>query len=210
MKCIMLHGLGQSSASWKQTIDTMNNGVINGGKDIDCPDLFTLVKDKEINYADLYCAFSEYCKRYSEPIRICGLSLGGILALHYTIENSDKVNALALIGVQYAMPKMLLKAQNIIFSMLPEKVFKKTGLKKKELIHLSDSMIDLDFRRELCKITCPALIICGEKDRVNMKAALRLKTMLPNAELNIIKKAGHEVNKDNPIRLGEVLNGFLR
>ncbi|WP_192815010.1 alpha/beta fold hydrolase, partial [Treponema pedis] len=88
--------------------------------------------------------------------------------MHYTIENSDKVNALALIGVQYAMPKMLLKAQNIIFSMLPEKVFKKTGLKKKELIHLSDSMIDLDFRRELCKITCPALIICGEKDRVNM------------------------------------------
>ncbi|AGT44752.1 hypothetical protein TPE_2278 [Treponema pedis str. T A4] len=42
------------------------------------------------------------------------------------------------------------------------------------------------------------------------KGALRLKTMLPNAELNIIKKAGHEVNKDNPIRLGEVLNGFLR
>ena len=91
MKTILLHGLGQTSSSWKNTINTMGKSA-----DILCPNLFDWFEDKEVCYQVLYLAFSEYCKQFSEPVNICGLSLGGILALQYGIENPDKINSLAL------------------------------------------------------------------------------------------------------------------
>ena len=87
MKTILLHGLGQTSSSWKNTINTMGKSA-----DILCPNLFDWFEDKEVCYQVLYLAFSEYCKQFSEPVNICGLSLGGILALQYGIENPDKIN----------------------------------------------------------------------------------------------------------------------
>ena len=42
---------------------------------------------------------------------MCGLSLGGILALQYAIEHPEHIHALALIGTQYTMPKTLLRIQ---------------------------------------------------------------------------------------------------
>ena len=96
MKTILLHGLGQTSSSWKNTINTMGKSA-----DILCPNLFDWFEDKEVCYQVLYLAFSEYCKQFSEPFNICGLSLGGILALQYGIENPDKINSLALVATQY-------------------------------------------------------------------------------------------------------------
>lgn len=81
MKYIFLHGLGQNSSSWEKTIDVMNDNL-----DIDCPNLFTLLQGREVNYSNLYQVFSEYCKTYSQPLNICGLSLGGILALQYLLK----------------------------------------------------------------------------------------------------------------------------
>ena len=72
MKYIFLHGLGQTSSSWEKTIDVMDDNL-----DIDCPNLFTLLQGREVNYSNLYQVFSEYCKTYSKPLNICGLSLGG-------------------------------------------------------------------------------------------------------------------------------------
>ena len=108
MKTILLHGLGQTSSSWKNTINTMGKSA-----DILCPNLFDWFEDKEVCYQVLYLAFSEYCKQFSEPVNICGLSLGGILALQYGIENPDKINSLALVATQYTMPKKLLQFQNM-------------------------------------------------------------------------------------------------
>lgn len=96
MKTILLHGLGQTSSSWKNTINTMGKSA-----DILCPNLFDWFEDKEVCYQVLYLAFSEYCKQFSEPVNICGLSLGGILALQYGIENPDKINSLALVATVY-------------------------------------------------------------------------------------------------------------
>lgn len=204
MKYIFLHGLGQTSSSWEKTIDAMN-----GKLDIDCPDLFALLQGREVNYSNLYQAFSEYCKTYADPLNICGLSLGGILALQYVIDNSERVNSVVLIGTQYVMPKKLLGFQNAIFHIMPNSTFKKMGLEKKEVINLSRSMMNLNFKQDLHKIDCPVLVVCGEKDKANMKASLQLKTLIPNAEFTVIQKAGHEINIDAPKDLGIVLNDFF-
>ena len=48
------------------------------------------------------------------------------------------------------------------------------------------------------------LILCGEKDNVNKKAAIKLAEKLPNAKFATIENSGHEVNIDNPQGLAKV------
>lgn len=204
MKTILLHGLGQTSSSWNATINTMGKS-----EDILCPNLFDWFGDKEVCYQALYFAFSEYCKQFSEPINICGLSLGGILALQYGIENPGKINSLALVATQYTMPKKLLRFQNLLFRFMPKRAFQSIGLGKMEFINLSKSMIHLDFQKDLNLINRPVIVICGEKDTANKQASVQLQSQLPQAELLVIKNSGHEVNIDAPEDLGKALSKFF-
>lgn len=204
MQQIFVHGLGQTPSSWDKTI---KNLVMQSN--CNCPNLAEMLQNKETNYTNLYTAFSEYCDGFSEPLNICGLSLGGVLALHYGIEHPQKVNSLALIAAQFIMPKKLLAFQNIIFQFMPQSMFQQMGLGKKQFIQLSKSMMELDYSRELNKILCPVLVLCGEKDSTNMKASKELASRLSHAEFCVIEKAGHEVNVDAPEQLASILDGFM-
>jgi len=203
MKCILLHGLGQSSSDWNNTIKYMNNSL-----DVSCPDLFQWLPKTEVCYANLYQELEKYCENFDEPFVLGGLSLGGILALQYVIEHSNKVYSLILMGTQFSMPKNILRIQNIIFRILPNTAFNKMGLGKKEVISLCNSMMDLDFCQNLKDIYCRTLVLCGEKDKNNLSASIKLKEQIENAELVIISNAGHEVNTDNPVELGKTISSF--
>ncbi|MBQ4522487.1 MAG: alpha/beta fold hydrolase [Lachnospiraceae bacterium] len=203
MSYIFLHGLGQTPASWEKTMHHLAQST-----DIFCPSLPELINGREITYKNLYQGFSEFCKKFSDDIHLCGLSLGGILALQYGIENPEKVKSLVLIGTQYVMPKGLLTVQNAIFRFMPSSMFQEMGFQKEDFIKLSKSMMELDFSHNLKKISCPVLVVCGEKDSANRKASKGLMKLLPNAEIQIIKDAKHEVNEDASERLGAVLNKF--
>nr|WP_326185895.1 alpha/beta fold hydrolase [uncultured Oscillibacter sp.] len=205
MKRILLHGLGQTASSWRETIRGMESG-----EDILCPELFGLLRGRACTYENLYGGFAEYCAAVSGPLGLCGLSLGGVLALEYGLEHPDRVGAVALIGTRYVMPKGLLALQNAVFRVLPDRSFRGMGLGKGDAIRLCGSMADLDFRRDLSHLTCPALVICGERDRANRRAAEELSTRLPRARLLVVKGAGHEVNADAPEALGRALDEFFR
>ncbi len=175
-----------------------------------CPDLTQFLHDKEPIYVNLYQAFFRYCAEFEKSVNLCGLSLGGVLALQYTIENPEKVNSLVLIGTQYVMPKRLLKFQNMVFHVMPDKAFQETGFGKKGFISLSKSMMDLDFSGTLQEIECPVLLICGKKDSANKRAAIRMRQKIPCAKLKLMGSAGHEVNVDAPEKLGKLLDGFWK
>lgn len=205
VKYLFLHGLGQTSSSWEQVLR-----ALNCGKDIYCPELFDFLQDGPCSYAALYKTFSAYCGGIDDPVCLCGLSLGGILAMQYAVEHPEKVQALVLIGTQYVMPKKLLRVQNAVFQLMPNRTFVGMGLSKQEFVALSKSMMELDFRQDLHSIACPVLVVCGERDRANKKAALELQMLLPQAELRILKGAGHEVNVEAPEALGAALNDFFQ
>lgn len=112
---------------------------------------------------------------------------------------------LVLIAPQYKMPKGLLKFQNLMFRFMPEKAFADMGMKKRDFIALTNSMLELDFTERLQEISCPVLVLVGEKDRANQKAAEEIAAKIPNAERKIVKDAGHEVNADAPERLAEIM-----
>ena len=203
MGYVFIHGLGQNSSSWDQTVSYLARH-----RHVNCPDLSKMLHEKEATYHNLYSSFVHYCEQIDQPLHLCGLSLGGILALNYAIDYPEKVASLVLLGTQYNMPKLLLKCQNIIFRFLPRSSFDQLGFNKNDFIHLTNSMLDLNFTSNLNDISCEALIVCGEKDYPNKNASKVLAKRMPKAELQLIANAGHELNTQVPQKLAQILETF--
>lgn len=203
MAYLFVHGLGQNSSSWDSTLASLS--PLSAAH---CPDLFALLSDGDKTYENLYRAFCAYCMKMEGPVNLCGLSLGAVLALNYAIDYPERAASLALIGAQYQMPRRLLALQNILFRLMPKAAFRQTGLQKAGMIQLTASMKSLDFSGNLKEVSCPVLVICGERDLFNKKASLELFQKLPRACLRIVEGAGHELNKEAPERLAKALESF--
>jgi len=201
MQYIFIHGLGQTPNSWDSVIKD-----IEIKEKVVCPDLSAFGEYGKSTYRGLYGEFSNLCRSFEEKLCICGISLGAVLALNYAIEHSEKIASLILIAPQYKMPKLLLSFQQLLFHIMPRQCFQSAGLSKRDMISLTASMKQLDFSKMLSMIRCPTLIVCGEKDRVNKKAAYKLANRIESADLVLIEGTGHEVNKDNPRRLSHIIS----
>ena len=199
MKTVLLHGLGQTAQDWKEVVQQLSIS------DVDCPELFSSAED-EISYSKILGDLEQRYSEVKEPLRICGLSLGALLAIDFAIRHEEKVASMVLIGAQYKVPSLLIDFQNLIFRCMPNKAFESMGLSKSSTIKLAHSMRSLDFTSQLDNIHCPVTILCGKKDTANLKASKRLKELLPQATLHIVPNAGHELNKYAPNTIAEILN----
>ena len=200
---IFVHGSGHKATSWEKTISYMTNN-----EDIVCPNLSSILEGKEASYENLYSSFVKYCNKFDGQIHLCGLSLGGILALNFALDFPQKVKTLVLIGTPYKVPKVAFSFQNIIFRFLPKSIFETMAFDKKNTFALGDTMKNLDFSDRVKNIKCPTLILCGKKDSANMKSADYLSQSIRSAELKIIENTGHVVNEENPKALADILNEY--
>lgn len=203
MKYILLHGMGQNTSSWDKTISFLPDNT-----ETVCPELSNFFTEGNCYYSNMYTAFCNYCNNFAEPLNFCGLSLGAVLALNYAIDFPQRVKSLILIAPQYNMPKFLLKVQNALFKFMPKSQFEDIGLTKKDFITLTNSMADMDFTSGLENISCPVLVLCGEKDNVNKKAAIKIAEKLSRAKFSTIENSGHEVNIDNPNGLAKAIEAL--
>ena len=203
MKYLYLHGLGQKPDSWNRVIKETK--VSESSVKLS---LAEMLEGKSATYKELYSIFSSECDKVNDEIVLCGLSLGAVLALNYAIDHPDKVKALVLIAAQYKMPKKLLKVQNMLFHLMPNSAFSKMGFKKTDVISLCGTMAELDFSDSLHKVSCPVLLICGEKDNANKKTSKELCRYLNNAYFHELAKTGHEANIEAPEELAIVLQRF--
>lgn len=205
---ILVHGLGQDEKSWNEVKNQLNNNGIN----VETPNLFSIVKNYQLNYENMYKTFADYCNSFNEKINLVGLSLGGVLAIDYITEFPEKVNSIILIGTPYEIPKNIFTIQNIIYKFMPKRIFEKMGCPKKDMISLLDSMKNLSIPEKAPNIKINTLIICGEKekDNINMKSAKQLNKVIKNSKFKIIENAGHEANIDNPIELASTIYDFWK
>lgn len=203
MKKILIHGSGHRAASWDRTVSYMGDR-----EDILCPDLGDILKGNEASYSNLYASFAEYCESAGGQVHLCGLSLGGVLALSYAIDFPDRVKSLVLIGTPHKVPKGAFALQNVVFRFLPKSAFAGMPFNKRESLALFGSMKELDFSGRLGEVKCPTLVACGEKDGANMKSARYLAQNIEGAKLEIVEKAGHVVNEEAPEILAKTLDRF--
>lgn len=200
MKTVFLHGLGQTPRDW----DAVTGQVPS--LEIDCPNLFSAKETGPLTYPNLLAQLEARYAETAEPLQLCGLSLGAVLALAYTILHPDQVAALVLIAGQFRSPTLLIDIQNLVFRCLPAKMFQEMGMSRDDILQLTRSMRGLDFSRSLHRVTCPVAVVCGERDRANRNASKQLAAMLPQGTLYLVPGAGHEVNRDAPGAIVELFN----
>lgn len=203
MKKILIHGSGHKETSWNEMISYMASK-----EEIMCPNLSSILAGKEASYENLYSSFVKYCNQIDGKIHLCGILLGGILALNYALDFPQKIKSLVLIGTPHKIPKVMFAFQNLVFRFLPKSVFETMAFDKKGTFALGNTMKNLDFNGKVSNVQCPTLILCGQKDSANIKSANYLSQNIKDAELKIIENTGHVVNEENPKVLAKILNEF--
>ena len=199
MKYIFLHGLGQTAQSWQEVICQLDPEW-----DVLCTDLAEWLLGKEACYRTLYQKLEEYCGQLEESLCLCGLSLGGILALDFAANHPDRVCRLVLMGTPYKMPRKLLKLQDVLFHFMPERAFLDIGFEKKAFIGLCRSMAALDFEKRLNRI---AAAICDELERT-VKG--KIVTHASITARPFFEKRGYTVIKEQQVeRQGVLLTNFV-
>lgn len=146
-----------------------------------------------------------------KEFHLAGFSMGGVFAIEYTISFPKKVKSLALIcpgGLAPARPEFAPR----IFPLL---LFGKWGIRKITQIIGAKTPVSPEVESfaflvsqhfiqvwasipvfkdsELKQITPHLLLLAGTKDPLlnTVKGAKRLKTLIPKAEIHLIKDAGH-------------------
>lgn len=201
MKLIFLHGLGQDASSWTAVQKELT--------DWDCQ-AFQLFPEQTISYADCKENILHQLRQQQEDFVLVGLSLGGVLALDLSDQDLPHLKGLILSGAQYKLTTNLLyQLQTVIFRLIPKKVFEKQDASKSQLLQILTDLKNLDLTQQAVNCQLPTLVICGSKDKPNLKASQELHTLIKTSELNIIPDGGHTLNTEKPALFAQVLTKFL-
>lgn len=167
-----------------------------------------------------------------EKVNLLGNSLGGHVALVYTLKHPEKVNSLTLTGssglFENAMgdsyPKrgdyeyIKTKTAQTFYDpamatpALVDEVFEitKNRLKVIKIIALAKSAIRNNLGEELNEIKVPTCLIWGKNDTVTPPfVAEEFKKLIPHSELHFIDKCGHAPMMEVPNEFNEILSKFL-
>ncbi|MDY3824760.1 alpha/beta fold hydrolase [Streptococcus sp.] len=199
MKLIILHGLGQTVARY----DNLRSYLTDVEVDV-------LELPKADTFEHLRGLLLDRLQQESSPFVLFGLSLGGVLALALA-NHLPLCQGIIVSGAQYRLEgNWLFSLQIGIMSLFPKSFYHKRELDKEQLLSLQKSMRYLDLTTEVSRIILSTLLICGAKDKPNLKPANELNKLIPQAELVIIEDGGHELNVHKPAELAQAIKQFFK
>jgi 3-oxoadipate enol-lactonase len=224
---LLLHGIGIGHRLWTRQIEIfqqshfviapdmagLTSAACRGG------DIHEIAKDVE----------DELGSRSLKSIAVCGISAGASVALALASRMGPQVNHLIVSAPQARAPRFALRLQITICRLLPPgalvaatkasvrsdpvvaaaAVEDGKDLGKRGLLAALDMLLKVDLRPQLGKIVAPTWVLCGERDRVNLRAARAIAKALPDARLHIEPSVGHLWNVQAPNRFNAVLHHAL-
>ena len=163
---------------------------------------------------------------------VIGHSMGSAIALTLALENPQLIAGLGLLGAgarlkvnpqildQIGDAETFLATVNKVtkwsFSSLAPEIL--TALAEKRLAEAGPQVLHADFwacnafdiTADLGQIKQPALIICGQEDKMTPVQESRfLAENIPHARLELVPEAGHMVMLEKPEHVAHLLDGFL-
>lgn len=167
-----------------------------------------------------------------QRVFLVGHSMGSAIALTLALEKPEQIVGIGLLGAAASLkvnPQVLerigqphtyqeavYKVVRWSFSNQAPQVL--TALAEKRLLEAGPQVLYHDFlacnafdvRDQLTKISLPALVICGQDDKMTpVKDSLLLAKEIPGAECEVIPDAGHMVMLEKPHQVGLILEEFL-
>ena len=201
MKLIFLHGLGQSSESWKEV-----QGLL-----ADYPsEILELFPSGVCSYEEAKKRVAKHLSEEKQPFVLIGLSLGATLALELSSYDLPNLQALVLSGCPLKLAgNILFKIQLMIFKLLPKSFFEKRGANKALMVGVSEELKTLDLTDISRTCPYPTLLICGSKDKPNLSSMRSIHKLILESQFQIIPDGPHVLNKEKPKEFAEITRSFL-
>ncbi|MFD2045293.1 alpha/beta fold hydrolase [Ornithinibacillus salinisoli] len=156
-----------------------------------------------------------------EKCHIAGVSLGGITALLFAKSFPNKVKSLSFSGVFPVEPNNwaeLLREEaehyEHLFNNKEAVSFLNEIHGKNDWKTLLQSFNDDDFypfdkTGDVSSLNIPTLCIVGEKQKLEVSAAITYKRLNSNINISVVPFAGHLVHRDQPDLYSQILGTFL-
>jgi len=224
---LILHGWGSNCEKWQKVADSL---VVKGVKVIipDLPGFGQSEKPRNAWNLDDYADFvEELVKTLNlDKFYLVGHSFGGEIAVKYSLKFPKKINKLFLIDASCIRTrnfkkKLLYIVSKIfkIFSFSPflRKAFYKFIVGKSDYLYTEGVMRDTylkviseDLSGVLSQVKVSTRIIWGEKDDITpLSDAYKINSKIPNSQLKIIPRAGHNLHLEFPEELVKtIINNF--
>jgi len=169
------------------------------------------------------------------PAHVCGLSMGGVIALHVWRDHPQVVRSLVLCdtwawhpnaaasqaarlaGIDAAeMDELAQTRMPAVYGPGAEPSLVRRGIdtfaaKDKAAYRQSSAVLwTVDLRSVAATVTVPTLIIVGEHDTVTPPPlSEELALLIPGSKLVVIPDAGHLTNEENPAAFNAAVRAFL-
>jgi pimeloyl-ACP methyl ester carboxylesterase len=167
----------------------------------------------------------------------CGHSLGGMVALSCATNNPQNLNGLALVDTSYGIKsskweslltnlskpilyKYPIEKQAVIYAKQLSKHNKESYKyifdeiskyvdDKEGYFRIWDAISEFGVKNQLNNISCPTLILVGEKNKQTHNQAKYMNKIIKDSVLFFISSAGHMVNMDNSTEFNQKLKDFI-
>ena len=226
---LLLHGLFGALSNWKQVIEAYKEKYR-----VIIPLLpiyqMPLPKTSVGGLSDFVHDFVKL--KNLKDFHVLGNSLGGHVALVYTLEHGEYVKSIVLTGssglYENSMGGSFPKRNNYDFirerveytffdpdvasKELVDEVFHIVNTRSKALriVHMAKSAIRHNLRKEIPQIKIPACLIWGKNDKITPpEVAEEFHSLFTDSELHFIENCGHAPMMEKPEQFNNALAPFL-
>jgi 3-oxoadipate enol-lactonase len=198
---VLLHGLGTGPSGWSPQLEAFPSAVAPRLEDA-----------------------AGTMDGLEAPFDLCGLSLGALVALRYAGEHPERVRRLVACAGFARLPahlRFLQRGMAGLVGVLPASRVRKglvAGLTEEHRAAALEEVSATNVGRAMRQGASfrldrpppmPTLVLCGERDRINLELSRRLADALPDARFEVVPAAGHVANLDNPEAFNALLRDFL-
>ncbi|WP_339510518.1 alpha/beta fold hydrolase [Pseudomonas sp. RL_15y_Pfl2_60] len=235
---VLVHGLGSSTRDWEYQIPELSAHYrviamdVRGHGRSDKPH----ERYNMATFADDVAALIEHCQL--GPVHLVGISMGGMIGFQLAVDRPELLVSLTIINsgpevraksisdyVQIAkrwtLSRVLSletigKALGKLLFPKPEQAELRTKIEqrwpqndKRAYLASLDAIIGWSVREQISRITCPTLVISGDRDYTTVAQKQAYVDQLSNARLVVIKDSRHATPMDQPQLFNSCLLEFL-
>ena len=172
------------------------------------------------------------------PVHLVGISMGGMVGFQLGVDRPELLRSLCIVNSapevktksaadwwmlakRWSLSRLLSlqtigKGLGRLLFPLPEQAELRAKVEqrwpqndKRAYLASLDAIIGWGVRERLAAITCPTLVISGDRDYTPVAAKQAYVAELPNARLVVIERSRHATPMDQPDRFNAVLDDFL-
>lgn len=235
---VLVHGLGSSTLDWEYQIPELAAHYrvialdVRGHGRSDKPH----ERYNMATFADDVASLIEHCQL--GPVHLVGISMGGMIGFQLAVDRPELLASLTIINSgpevkaksandylqiakRWSLSRLLSletigKALGKLLFPKPEQADLRAKIEqrwpqndKRAYLSSLDAIIGWGVRERISRITCPTLVISGDRDYTTVAQKQTYVDQLSNARLVVIEDSRHATPMDQPQRFNSCLLEFL-